>query len=274
VVTASVHINLGLDAMEPLFAGLRLLRCEAALLLALSASSPFLDGRATGAHSQRWLQFPLTPAQVPLFRDHAHYIAWMEEQLRAGTMRNVRHLWTSVRPNGEDRPHDLNRLEIRICDLVADPELLLAITAWTELRLQQLLLAPERHDPLRASRLDAGRLAALADANDQRAARSSLDADLLHWRDGEPIAARRWLADSLEAMAPLASDMGLMPWLASLEPLLAAGPKGGNQAMRWLSRYRAGESIAAILTEDIGALAAREQALAAGLATDIATPLG
>ncbi|MEB3168406.1 MAG: glutamate--cysteine ligase [Synechococcaceae cyanobacterium] len=274
VVTASVHINLGLDAMEPLFAGLRLLRCEAALLLALSASSPFLDGRATGAHSQRWLQFPLTPAQVPLFRDQAHYIAWMEEQLRLGTMRNVRHLWTSVRPNGEARPHDLNRLEIRICDLVADPELLLAITAWTELRLQQLLRDPDRHDPLRVSRLDADRLAALADANDQQAARTSLDAELLHWRDGIAITARRWLGDSLEAMAPLASELGLLPLLAPLDPVLAPGPQGGNQAMRWLSRYQAGESIKAILTEDIRALSAREQALAAGLATDIATPLG
>ena len=144
------------------------------LLLALSASSPFLDGRATGAHSQRWLQFPLTPAQVPLFRDHDHYVAWMEQQLLAGTMRNVRHLWTSVRPNGEDRPRDLNRLEIRICDLVADPELLLAITAWTELRLHQLLQDPQRHDPLRASQLDAERLASLADANDQRAARAKI----------------------------------------------------------------------------------------------------
>ncbi|MFN7900995.1 MAG: glutamate--cysteine ligase [Synechococcaceae cyanobacterium] len=274
VVTASVHINLGLDAMEGLFAGLRLLRCEAALLLALSASSPFLDGRATGAHSQRWLQFPVTPAQVPLFRDHAHYITWMEEQLRLGTMHNVRHLWTSVRPNGEDRPHDLNRLEIRICDLVADPELLLAITAWAELRLHQLLLEPQRHDPLRSSQLDAERLAALADSNDQRAARASLDAELLHWRDAEPIEARRWLADSLEAMAPLASELGLLTRLAPLDPVLAPGPAGGNQAMQWLSRYRAGESIVAILSEDIRALAAREQALAAGLATDIATPLG
>ena len=142
VVTASVHINLGLTAMEALFAGLRLLRCEAALLLALSASSPFLDGVATGAHSQRWLQFPLTPPQVPLFLDHAHYIRWMEEQLAAGAMRNVRHLWTSVRPNGDDRPHDLNRLEIRICDLIDDPLVLLAVTAFAELRLQQLLQDP------------------------------------------------------------------------------------------------------------------------------------
>jgi predicted glutamate--cysteine ligase len=86
VVTASVHINLGLTEMEALFAACRLVRCEAALLLALSASSPFLDGAATGAHSQRWLQFPITPEQVPLFESHQHYVRWVEEQLQLGTM--------------------------------------------------------------------------------------------------------------------------------------------------------------------------------------------
>ena len=55
VVTASVHINLGIDDPNDLFAALRLVRCEAALLLSLSASSPFLNGKVTGAHSQRWL---------------------------------------------------------------------------------------------------------------------------------------------------------------------------------------------------------------------------
>ena len=129
VVTASVHINLGLTDPDQLFAACRLVRCEAALLLALSACSPFVDGQVTGAHSQRWLQFPLTPEQVPLFLSHGHYIQWVEQQLELGTMQNVRHLWTSVRPNGERRPYDLNRLEIRICDLVADPQLLLAATA-------------------------------------------------------------------------------------------------------------------------------------------------
>ena len=116
VVTASVHINLGLPDTASIMAACRLLRCEAALLLALSASSPFLDGGITGAHSQRWRQFPITPEQVPLFRDHAHYVSWMEAQLAAGTMRNVRHLWSPVRPNGTDRPYGLNRVELRICD--------------------------------------------------------------------------------------------------------------------------------------------------------------
>ncbi|MEB3330866.1 MAG: glutamate--cysteine ligase [Synechococcaceae cyanobacterium] len=268
VVTASVHINLGLTNMEALFAACRLLRCEAALLLALSASSPFLDGRPTGAHSQRWLQFPLTPPQVPLFLSHGHYIAWMDEQLAAGAMQNVRHLWTSVRPNGEARPHDLNRLEIRICDLVSDPQLLLAITAFTELRLLQLLADPDSHDPLRAGPLDAGELAALADANDRAAAVASLDADLQDWRTGRARTARDWIRDQLESLAPLAMEEGLSTVLAPLEAVL----NEGNQAMRWLKRHACGDSIAAILSDEAEAMVQQEEAARTAWTADQPAP--
>jgi predicted glutamate--cysteine ligase len=170
----------------------------------------------------------------------------------------VRHLWTSVRPNGDNRPHDLNRLEIRICDLVSDPLQLLAITAYAELRLQQLLRQGDQHDPLRASQLTPAELAELADANDRAAARSSLDASLGHWRDGCSIEARQWIRGNLTAMAPLAAELGLAPLLAQLEPLL----EQGNQAMDWLRRHAAGESVPAIVAADAAALAQREAALA------------
>ena len=243
VVTASVHINLGLTDPDQLFAACRLVRCEAALLLALSACSPFVDGQVTGAHSQRWLQFPLTPDQVPLFLNHAHYIQWVEEQLELGTMQNVRHLWTSVRPNGERRPYDLNRLEIRICDLVADPQMLLALTAFVELRIHQLLRDPSALDPLVASCLDPEALAALADANDQAAARSSLGAELRHWRDGAPITARAWIGAELEAMQPLARELELVDVLAPLQLVLAEG----NPAMQWLAAHAQGASVAELI---------------------------
>ena len=277
VVTASVHINLGLTAdhgLEPmtsLFAGLRLMRCEASLLLALSASSPFLDGLVTAAHSQRWLQFPLTPAEVPLFLDHQHYISWMGEQLALGTMQNVRHLWTSVRPNGDNRPHDLNRLEIRICDLVTDPLVLLAITAFAELRLQQLLREPERYDPLHASSLSPSQLATLADANDRAAARSSLDATVMHWRNGAPIQARDWLAQELADLAPLAEELGLTRVLAPLQGVLDQG----NQAMSWLAGHQAGLSIPTLLNQTVEAMASQEAELLEAIATDgVPGPLG
>ena len=277
VVTASVHINLGLTAghgLEPmtsLFAGLRLMRCEASLLLALSASSPFLDGLVTAAHSQRWLQFPLTPAEVPLFLDHQHYISWMGEQLALGTMQNVRHLWTSVRPNGDNRPHDLNRLEIRICDLVTDPLVLLAITAFAELRLQQLMREPGRYDPLHASSLSPSQLATLADANDRAAARSSLDATVMHWRNGAPILVREWLAQELADLAPLAEEMGLSRVLAPLQGVLDQG----NQAMGWLAGHQAGLSIPTLLNQTVEAMASQEAELLEAIATDgVPGPLG
>ena len=270
VVTASVHINLGLTDMGALFAACRLVRCEAALLLALSASSPFLDGVATGAHSQRWLQFPLTPPQVPLFRSHSHYIAWVEEQLACGAMQNVRHLWTSVRPNGDNRPHGLNRLELRICDLITDPALLLAITAYCELRIQQLLADPASHDPQVASQLTADELASLADANDRAAARSSLQATLSDWRTGAPIQAADWIRRDLAYLAPLAEQLNLAGTLAPLDAVLS----GGNQAMRWLQREGEGLPIATIVAASAAAMAERESALNAQLATDALSPLG
>jgi hypothetical protein len=74
VVTASVHINIGIDDPETLIRACRLVRVEAPLYLALSAASPWLDGRITGWHSTRWHQFPLTPPPcAPVSQPPAFY---------------------------------------------------------------------------------------------------------------------------------------------------------------------------------------------------------
>ncbi|QNI53125.1 gamma-glutamate-cysteine ligase [Synechococcus sp. BIOS-E4-1] len=254
VVTASIHINLGIANPAELFAALRLVRCEAALLLSLSASSPFLNGRITGAHSQRWLQFPLTPARVPLFLDHQHFISWTNQQIQAGAMHNVRHLWTSVRPNGPDRPQRLNRLELRICDLITDPEVLIAVTTLLELRVQQVLRDPEQHDPLRDSALNLQQLEELSMSNDRAAARSSLEATLHNWRDGRERFCRDWLEQLIDSVTPLAQELGLKQ---QLDPL-AAVLQNGNQAMRWLQSIDSGESIESVLRESITAMREEE----------------
>ena len=258
VVTASIHINLGITDLDWLFAAVRLVRCEAALLLSLSASSPFLGGELTGHHSQRWHQFPLTPRQVPLFRDHSHYTQWVEQRLADGQMRNERHLWTSVRPNGPRRPYELNRLELRICDLITDPAELLAITAWLELRLLELRDHPQRLDPLLASQLSAEELAELADSNDAAAAHSSLEATLHHWQDGRPLLSRTWIAEILEQLAPRAEALGLSDRLRPLDKLL----ESGNQAMRWTAANRQGCSIGDLLRQGSCAMKDQEESVA------------
>ncbi len=235
VVTASIHINIGMSDMEALMRACRLVRLEAPLYLAMSASSPFFDGHITGFHSTRWHLFPQTPAHVPLFESHLHHIRWVEEQLAAGTMQSVRHLWSSVRPNGDRRPYNLNRLELRICDLVSDPLHLLAITTLLEARLHQLLAHPEL-DPLESSKIGAHNrsedLLVIALKNEQAAAKNSLNAEMIHWQTGKPIIARDWIRQIYAEVQPFAQRSGIGCFLTPIKQIL----RNGSQAEQWLAQ--------------------------------------
>jgi predicted glutamate--cysteine ligase len=257
VVTASVHINVGLPDPEFLIKACRLVRLEAPLYLSLSAASPFLNGQPTGYHSTRWGMFPKTPAHVPLFTSHQHFIDWTEQQLALGTMQNVRHLWSSVRPNGDRRPYDLNRLELRICDLITDPLALLAVTALLELRLEQLRANPEL-DPLVSSKLTPAELIELTNANEEAAARHSLDGEMHHWQDGRSISAREWIAELVAGAADLAKEKGIKCFLAPIDRLLAEG----NTAQRWLRDYELDQNSRAVIVSASQGMEAEELELA------------
>ncbi|WP_026134774.1 glutamate--cysteine ligase [Scytonema hofmannii] len=253
VVTASVHINIGISDLELLMRACRIIRVEAPLFLALSASSPFIDGKATGYHSTRWGIFPQTPAYVPLFESHAHHVQWVESQLAAGTMQNVRHLWMSVRPNGDRRPYDLNRLELRICDLVIDPVALLAITAFLEARLLQVIENPQL-DPLIQSKFSPEELISLSMANEAAAATTSLDAQLRHWQDGRTLSARDWINEIYQDVWAIAKQHGFACFLSPLQKIL----REGNEAQQWLQLYALGISPRHIISQAIGAAKERE----------------
>jgi predicted glutamate--cysteine ligase len=264
VVTASIHINVGISDLETLMRACRLVRVEAPLYLALSAASPFFNGEVTGAHSTRWSVFPKTPAHVPLFTSHQHYIDWTLAQLKLGTMQNVRHLWSSVRPNGDRRPYSLNRLELRICDLVTDPLALLAITALLEARISQLIADPSL-DPLERSQLSAEDLVTLTDENEMAAAKQSLDAELRHWQDGQPILARDWIAQLYAEVWDTAKSQGFSCFLLPIKKVL----REGNEAQQWLSWMAQGMDLKAVVQRSIVELEAQERAIA----TEICQPL-
>lgn len=253
VVTASVHINIGISDPEVLMRACRVIRLEAPLFLALSASSPFLDGKATGYHSTRWGLFPQTPSHVPLFASHSEHIQWVENQLLAGTMQSVRHLWVSVRPNGDRRPYDLNRLELRICDLVTDPIALLAITALLEARLLQIIENPSI-DPLTQSIFSAEELVSLTADNEAAAAVGSLDAHLSHWQDGRSILARDWIAQMYQDVWAIAKKQGFSCFLSPLHKIL----REGNEAQQWLQLHAVGFDSQRVITQAILATQERE----------------
>lgn len=256
VVTASIHINVGIEDPEVLMQACRLVRVEAPLYLALSASSPFIDNQVTGFHSTRWQMFPKTPENVPLFTSHSHFIQWTEAQLKQGTMLNVRHLWSSVRPNGDRRPYNLNRLELRICDLVVDPLALLAITALLEARITQMMLYPKL-DPLQQSSLSPTELVQLADTNEIAVAHKSLEAELIHWQDGRKIIAKDWIEEIYQQVYPLAKQHGFACFLSPLKKIL----RQGNTSQQWLAAYEQGMSLAEIIQQDIQNIAQQERDL-------------
>lgn len=264
VVTASVHINVGIEDPEVLMRACRLIRVEAPLFLALSASSPFIDGKATGYHSTRWGVFPQTPTHVPLFTSHAHHIDWVEQQLAMGTMQNVRHLWVSVRPNGDRRPYDLNRLELRICDLVTDPIALLAIAAFLEARLLQLIANPDL-DPLTQSNFSGEELITLTANNEIAAAKASLDAQLTHWQDGRNIIARDWVNEIYQEVWAIAKQHGFSCFLSPLQKIL----REGNEAQHWLQLHQVGFDSQCVITQAIATTQEREIELQNKLCTPL-----
>jgi predicted glutamate--cysteine ligase len=154
-------------------------------------------------------------------------------------MQNVRHLWSSVRPNGDRRPYSLNRLELRICDLVTDPLALLAITALLEVRLMQLLHHPHL-DPLLSSDLPeqtrAEELLTFTYENEVAAAKLSLDAPLRHWQDGRTVLARDWIEQLYAEGWAIAKQQGFSCFLSPLKKIL----REGNTAQRWLALYQQG----------------------------------
>lgn len=257
VVTASVHINIGIADPETLIRACRLIRVEAPLFLALSAASPFLDGKVTGYHSSRWQVFPKTPQQVPLFKSHAHFIRWTEQQLDLGTMQNVRHLWSSVRPNGDCRPYQLNRLELRICDLLADPLALLAVTALLEARLLQMIADPSL-DPLQQSKLSPEDLIEMTNENETLVAHRSLEAILRHWRDGRAISAADWIQELYAEVAPAAKQNQLSCYLTPVKKIL----REGNTAQQWLRQVESELSVQEVMMRAIAILDQQEQSLA------------
>ncbi len=243
IATSSVHINIGIDDLEKLFAAIRLIRCEAALYLSISASSPFLNNKITDNHSQRWIQFPKTPSEVPFFVDHNCYINWIKENIANKNMQNIRHFWSSIRPNGPQRPLILDRLELRICDFVHDINLLLGITAMLELRILHLFDNFETLDPLTASILSIDELSKICDQNEINAAKYSLDSELIHWKDGKKVICREWIQKLLSDLSSTAKKFNMKHLLKPIYLVL----EEGNQSMKWINQYKKGLSIEQIM---------------------------
>ncbi|NEO02548.1 MAG: glutamate--cysteine ligase, partial [Moorea sp. SIO3I7] len=163
-------------------------------------------------------------------------------------------------PNGNRRPYDLNRLELRICDLMVDPIALLSVMALLEARLIQLIDDPSL-DPLEISTIPANNrsadLIALTDANEVAAAKSSLDAQLRHWQDGRLILARDWIEELYQEVWPVAKKHGFSCFLSPIKKIL----REGNTASQWLQLHGVGFEPRQVMIQAIKSMAEQESQL-------------
>ncbi|MGN6429751.1 MAG: carboxylate-amine ligase, partial [Gaiellaceae bacterium] len=124
-----LHIHVAVDDAEKAIQVVNGLLAHIAQLLALSASSPFWRGEATGLRSSRHMVFAAFPRSgpPPRFRDYADYAAVVGQLERAGCIADYTHIWWDIRLHPR-----LGTVEIRICDAVTRLDDVVAITAFCQ----------------------------------------------------------------------------------------------------------------------------------------------
>lgn len=208
--TFSLHVHVGVRGADRAVAACDRLRGVLPALLALSASSPWLDGLDAGLHSARTQAFTKSfprcgvPDAFGSWAAYRDYVAWLE---RSGAIVEATQLWWSVRPHLR-----LGTVEVRICD--AQP------TAGESEGLARLIAgcvaAAVRDEDDGRPRVDPP--ARVVEENVWRAVRHGMDGELLDlvgW-SGEgfpdPVPAR-------EAVARLATWAGVdLRWAPELNP--------------------------------------------------------
>jgi glutamate---cysteine ligase / carboxylate-amine ligase len=112
--TFSLHVHVGVRGAERAVRVCDRLRPVLPELLALSANSPFLDGRLSGLHSARTQiftkSFPRCGIPDP-FGSWAGYADYVDYLIQSNSIVEQTQIWWSVRPH-----HSFGTVELRICD--------------------------------------------------------------------------------------------------------------------------------------------------------------
>ena len=117
---------------------------ELPILLALSSNSPFWRGEVTGLASTRtavFAGFPRSglPPRFDSYDDYAETVGWLEG---TGAIVDYTRLWWDVRPHPR-----LGTLEVRVMDVQFDLEYAMALTAYVQALVAQLIADIEDGNP-------------------------------------------------------------------------------------------------------------------------------
>src|SRR5438046_5986381 len=232
--TFGLHVHIGIRGADRAVAVCNALRNYLPELLAVSASSPFVEGVFTYLHSARTEVFT---RMFPRCGVPDAYDGWQgfEEYVRflydTGSMTEHTQLWWSVRPHLA-----FPTVEIRICD--AQPELTEArsLAALGYSLTARIARALDEGEPLPSWPHR------LLEENLWRAIRWGLSGELIDLDLRETVPARARLERLVEWVLPVAEELGAAQWLAIPER---------NAAERQIARHEEGATMEDIFKEQI-----------------------
>ena len=199
--TWSMHVHVGVRDADRAIAVCDHLRGVLPPLLALSANSPFLDGRDTGLASMRTeiftRTFPRCGVHEP-FRDWATYADFIDLLIQTEAIVEATQLWWSVRPH-----HSFGTVELRICDAQTRGDESFALAAMITACIAQAALDFDDGrlgEPLRQREIE---------ENLWRAIRYGLEGTQIDFATRGVISTRAALERLLEWTAPARAELGL-----------------------------------------------------------------
>jgi carboxylate-amine ligase len=211
---------------------------ELPVLLALSCNSPFWRGKATGIASTRtavFAGFPRSglPPRFRSYEDYAESVHFMEE---TGVIKDYTRLWWDVRPHPR-----LGTIEVRVCDAQFDLGYTLALAAYVQALVAEVLAEVEAGNPPTSYHR------MLVAENKWLAARYGLDAELMDLCNGsrERITVRNLVRRRLPQLEPHARELGCWDALQGVERIIA----DGTGAARQLRVYNANQDLYELMGE-------------------------
>jgi carboxylate-amine ligase len=215
-----VHVHVGLDSAEKAISVANALRTRLPEILALSANSPFWQGRDTGLASTRTKLFDAFPRDglPPAFASFEEFELLVERARKSNSFPDYTYIWWNLRPHPR-----LGTIEVRICDAQTRLESTAAIVA-----LVQSLVASFAEEFERKGALPAESAPMIAE-NKWRATKDGLDADLVWLERDEERPAREAIRELLDRCHDAARRLGCERELAEVERLLERGSGADEQ---------------------------------------------
>lgn len=210
LVTFGLHVHVGVDTGDKAIMICDRMMRHLPLFLALSVNSPFWEGRNTGLHSNRSkIMEGLPTAGLPSqMRNYSEYV-WLVRHLEeTGFINSVREIWWDVRPH-----NNFGTVEIRMCDMPARLDQVLALTALT----QCLVVALSRE-------IDNGTYQSeyhpmMVEQNKWRATRFGSDARLVNSDDYKTYSVQETTDNLVDLLLPIAKDLDCLERLESVRDL-------------------------------------------------------